>query len=494
MQSPSRTMPDARAHAVFRCDASVDIGIGHAMRCLAFAETLRWAGWACGFSVNREASDVVPALLRDDIELTVAEPAGVPDTKKARLAIVDNYRLDGHFDTKLRGQGTDVIVFDDLANRMHDCVMLLDPTPGRGEEHYRALVPNDCRLLLGPRFAIIGDRWLTRRRASRQRLNAGRPVERIIVSMGGTDPYDATRRVLAGLVSSATGAHVDVLIGAGTPHRAELAAMAGPSLSVHVDHPDVAALAGEADLAIGAAGTSSFERALLGLPAILIPLADNQCAVAAAFSSAKAADIVPPVILDDANALGARIASLAGDGDRRAAMSDNAAKLTDGRGRFRLLAALAGRVASRSGRTVMLRLVEAADEQWLLDLQSQEATRRFARHPVVPSAAEHGAWFAAILEDRERLLLIVDTDRGPCGMVRLDSLAERHASFEISIAIDSRLHGVGLARAALHLVRNLAPGADLIATVKAENQASLALFTAAGFQPDGQDRYRSRAA
>ena len=64
-------MPDAKMRALFRCNASVDIGIGHAMRCLAFAETLRWAGWACRFSMNREATAVVPALLRGDIELDV---------------------------------------------------------------------------------------------------------------------------------------------------------------------------------------------------------------------------------------------------------------------------------------------------------------------------------------------------------------------------------------------------------------------------------------
>ena len=480
--------------ALFRCDASVDIGIGHAMRCLAFAETLRWAGWACVFSMNREASGVVPALLRDDIELDVAESADVPDLKGARLAIVDNYRLDARFEAQVREQGADVIVFDDLANRTHDCAILLDPTPGRGEGKYQDLVPADCRLLLGPNYAIVGDRWLSHRHASRKRLNAGRPVERVIVSMGGTDPYDATRRVLAGLASSGTRAHVDVVIGAGTPHRAELAAMAGPSLAVHVDHPDVAVLAAEADLAIGAAGTSSFERALLGLPAILIPLADNQRAVAAAFSAAEAADVVPAMMLDDASAFGVRIAALAGDGDRRAAMGQRAARLTDGRGRLRLLAALPGRVTTRSGRTVMLRHAEAEDERWLLDLQRQESTRRFARHPAVPSAAEHAAWFVAVLDDCERLLMIVDTDRGSCGMVRLDRLSGRHASFEISIAIDSRHHGEGLARAALHLVRTLAPGADLIATVNAENRASLALFAAAGFQPDGGDRSRSRAA
>ena len=487
-------MPDAKMRALFRCNASVDIGIGHAMRCLAFAETLRWAGWACRFSMNREATAVVPALLRGDIELDVAESAEVADLKGARLAVVDNYGLDSRFELQLREQGAEVIVFDDLADRAHDCAVLLDPTPGRADEKYKDIVPADCRLLLGPRYAIIGDRWLSHRRASRKRLSAGKPVERIVVSMGGTDPNDATRRVLAGLAASGTKAHVDIVIGAGAPHRAELAGMAGPSLAIHVDHPDVAGLAAEADLAIGAAGTSSFERALLGLPAILVPLADNQRAVAAAFSAAEAAEVVPAAILNDAKAFGARIAALAGDGERRAAMGQRAARLTDGRGRLRLLAALPGRATTRSGLTAMLRLAEAEDEQWLLDLQRQEATRRFARHPAVPSTAEHAAWFADVLEDRDRLLMIVESDRGPSGMVRLDRLSGHHASFEISIAIDSRRHGEGLARAALHLVRNLAPGADLIATVNAENRASLALFAAAGFKPEGQDRYRSRAA
>lgn len=487
-------MSDKKGRALFRCNASVDVGIGHAMRCLAFAETLRWAGWSCTFAVNREASDVVPALLRDDVDLEIAEGAEPIDLKAARLAVIDNYRLDAGFERGIKEQGAEVIAFDDLANRKHDCAVLLDPTPGRNGDEYANFVPKDCQVLLGPKYAVIADRWLSHRRATRKRLGTARPVERMIVSMGGTDPYDATRRVLAGIAASGLKAHVDVVIGAGTPHRAELTAMTGPSLFVHVDHPDVAALAAQADLAIGAAGTSSFERAVLGLPAILIPLADNQRSVAAAFAAAEAAEIVPAAILDDARAFGALIAALAENTGRRAAMAQRAATLTDGRGRLRLLAAAAGRLMAASGRKVMLRLAEADDEGWLLDLQRQEATRRFARHPGIPSPAEHAAWFAQVLDDSERLLMIVDADGKPCGMLRLDRLAGSAASFEISIAIDSGQHGQGLARAALQLARNLAPGADLIATVKAENRASLALFATAGFQPDGHERYRSRAA
>lgn len=487
-------MPAKRIRALFRCDASVEVGIGHAMRSLAFAETLRWAGWSCMFAMNREATTVAPALLRCDIELEVADSEEAIDLNGARLAVVDSYKLDADFERCIREQGAAVIAFDDLANRKHDCEVLVDPTPGRSGDEYADFVPADCRVLVGAKYAIIADRWLSHRHATRSRLRAARPVDRIIVSMGGTDPFDATRRVLAGIAASGVKAHVDVVIGAGTPHRAQLTDLAGPSLTVHVDHPDVAALAAEADLAIGAAGTSSFERAVLGLPAILIPLASNQYSVAAAFSAARAADVAPAESINDAETFGARIAALADDANRRTVMSQRAATLTDGRGRLRLLAASAGRVMSRFGRVVTLRLAECNDELWLLRLQQQESTRRFARHPAIPSAAEHAAWFAAALEDSERLLMIVDVDGKPCGMLRLDKLPGGAACFEISIAIDGGRQGEGIGRSALGLVRNLAPGADLIATVNSANQASLALFSAAGFTPDGHDRYRSRVA
>ena len=99
-----------------------------------------------------------------------------------------------------------------------------------------------------------------------------------------------------------------------------------------------------------------------------------------------------------------------------------------------------------------------------------------------------------MLDNPEQLLTIVEADGIAVGMVRLDRVPDEAASFEISIAIDSRRHGEGNGRAALALVRRLAPGADLIATVRSENKPSLALFAAAGYRPDGHERYRSRAA
>jgi spore coat polysaccharide biosynthesis predicted glycosyltransferase SpsG/RimJ/RimL family protein N-acetyltransferase len=386
------------------------------------------------------------------------------------------------------------VVFDDLADRPHDCSVLVDPTPGRALQDYRSLVNGSCRLLLGPKHAILRSWWSEHRAATRSRLANQGPVGRILVSMGGTDPDNATARVMAAVARSGMDVQVAVVLGAGSPHIEMVKKALRPNMTLHVDPEHLVDLCAKADLAIGAPGTSSFERAVLGLPAILVPLADNQRFIAAAFAASGAAEILPVEILDDADAFGGRIAALAHDPERRHIMSQRAASVTDGRGRQRLLLAIAGEAVSRPGRVTRLRLAEPEDEGWLLDLQRQEPTRRYALNPSIPSACEHAAWFVRVLDDTSRLLAIIEVDGASTGMLRLDRGSAAEPSFEISIAVDSARHGEGIGAAALALARRLAPSADLVATVKPENRPSLALFAAAGYRPDGDNRYRCRAA
>ena len=481
------------AQAVFRCDASATLGGGHVMRCLAFAETLEWAGWSCVFTTHKASLDAVPALAQSPYALRMIngkEP--MPDGEE--LVVVDHYDLNADYEKTLRANGRTIVVFDDLADRAHDCDVLLDPTPMRKVDAYYGRVPRDARLLVGSQNAILFGRWRKQRAVTVKRLGTARPLQRILLSMGMTDPLNVTTRVIKALKAAGIDAAIDVVLGAGAPHQAQVREALGRCMTLHIDPNNLADLAARADLAIGAPGTSSFERALLGLPAVLIPVADNQRFIADAFAADGAADVVPLALLDKPQSFAAHIAALAQDGARRADMSQRAAAITDGRGVQRLLAAISGSVTSRFGQAVTLRLAEPGDESWLLNLQGQEGTRRFARHPAIPSAAEHAAWFAGVLEDSERLLMIVDVDGKPSGMVRLDKLPGGAVCFEISIAIDGGRHGEGIGRAALSLVRNLAPAADLIATVNSTNEASIALFLAAGFMPDGHERYRSRAA
>jgi UDP-2,4-diacetamido-2,4,6-trideoxy-beta-L-altropyranose hydrolase len=466
------------------------------MRCLTLADALAWAGWSCTFAVGKDSVATVPRLPASPHRVVVVEEntEAASVCAGARIAVVDHYGLDAGFEQLLASPQRVLIVFDDLANRRHVCDVLVDPTPGRSREDYAAHVPASARILLGPPHAMIHQAWRAERIAASARLADGPPVGRILVSMGATDPVDASSRVCAAIAAAGLDTEVDVVLGAGAPHLARVAAIAGGRMTLHVDPDGLPGIAARADLAVGACGSSSFERASLGLPAILIPIVDNQVVLAAALATAGAAEVAPAALLDDPRSLGARIAALAADRVRRAAMSRAAAAVTDARGPARLLAAIAGSAATRSGVRVHLRLAEAEDENWLLELQREPATRRHARNPAVPSASTHAEWFSRVIADGNRLLMVVEADDRAAGFVRLDRIGGEPVTFEVSIAVAPQLHGQGVGRAVLDLVRRLAPGADLVATVLPGNHASMALFTKAGYRPEGRDRMRSEAA
>ncbi|AMN43455.1 UDP-2,4-diacetamido-2,4,6-trideoxy-beta-L-altropyranose hydrolase [Rhodoplanes sp. Z2-YC6860] len=481
------------AYAVFRCDASPAIGGGHVMRCLAFAETLALAGWSIGFVTRRDGLAAVPALAASGHAIVDAEGNGQAQIEdRATLVVVDHYGLDAKFEAAVKRQGRTVVVFDDLADRAHDCVVLVDPTPGRAASDYAG--KGARRLLLGGQHAIIRREWQQQRAEAVARLATGGAVKRIIVSMGATDPIDATSKVLAALALAKLDADVDVVVGAGAPHLESVRKQTGARVSLHVGPGNLPALTAAADLAIGAPGTSSFERALLGLPAILIPTADNQRFNAAAFAASGAAEVLTADILDQPAALAAKIEELAADRARRTAMSRAASATTDGRGAQRLMAVIAGRWRTSDGSEVSLRLADAADSDWLLKLQSKPQTRRFARHASVPSIDEHKSWVSATLGNPDRMLMIIEAERAPIGMLRLDRVAADAPTYEVSIAIDPDWHRRGVGLAALSLARRVVPGADILATVLPGNEASAALFKAAGYQFEAPERLRSRAA
>ncbi len=171
-------------------------------------------------------------------------------------------------------------------------------------------------------------------------------------------------------------------------------------------------------------------------------------------------------------------------------MAKAASALVDGRGTRRVLTALFGGAAARGGATVRLRLADAADEAWLLELQRAPATRRHARNPAVPSADEHRRWIARVLDDLKVWLMIVEIDGEKAGMVRLDRIGQARC-YEVSIAMHPNYQHRGIASGALGAIRRLMPGAVFEAEILPANTASIGLFRRAGFVLDAGNRYRS---
>ncbi|MDO8208674.1 MAG: UDP-2,4-diacetamido-2,4,6-trideoxy-beta-L-altropyranose hydrolase, partial [Gallionella sp.] len=288
---------------VFRTDATGQIGTGHFMRCLTLADALKQRGAQIRF-VSRDlplhlrdmlaAKDVEFVSLESDLtppvtgDLAHAHWLGASQKQDAQATIqalsdqswdslvVDHYALDARWESALRGTARQIMVIDDIADRQHDCDVLLDQNfYADMQTRYAGKVPSHCQLLLGPRYALLRDEFRRFRDQVKPRTGA---VKRILVFFGGVDADNYTGRAIEALSEiDVSGFHIDVVIGAQHPRLAEIEGMcAANGFVCHVQTNRMAELMAAADLAIGAGGSATWERCCLGLPALAFCTADNQ--------------------------------------------------------------------------------------------------------------------------------------------------------------------------------------------------------------------------
>lgn len=314
-------------NVLIRTDASAAIGSGHVMRCLTLAHSLRAKGAAVSF-VSREW----PGNLSQYVEskgfpvYRLAAPSGGNDAgwlgvdpaqdaaeTAALLAgieqqtdwlIVDHYGLDRQWEASMRPYVRRIMVIDDLANRKHDCDLLLDQNLYADmEQRYEGLLPPGCRQLLGPAYVLLRDEFYqARRRVQRHK----KPVKRILVFFGGSDPTNETVKTLRVLQKmKLPNLELDVVVGAANPEREQIKDLceALPHARFHCQIDNMAELMEEADFAIGAGGTSLWERCFLGLPSLTVIVADNQiktseaaAACGATWNLGESKEITEPVL------------------------------------------------------------------------------------------------------------------------------------------------------------------------------------------------------
>lgn len=483
---------------VFRADASAVIGRGHVVRCLALAQALRAAGWRCGFATSDPAfaAHVGP----DGIE--VLDLGGVAEMDEAAalarhwpegvdVLVLDHYGRDKTFESACRSWARTILTLDDGPNRHHECDLLLDPGSPDQAASYQSLVPPDCRLLLGPSYALVRRPFLAARGDTLRRRRELQGLRRILIYFGTDTGLTATRAALEAVARSGKEAAVDVVVGAGAHMSTlrKLAERAPQPIRIHTNVTDMAAVMAAADLAFGAPGSASWERACLGLPSVVTVLADNQRPNAALLAGMGAAVVVADA--DLTSAFASRLRKLAADPQQLRTMSAAAARLCDGRGALRVMLALLPPASARDGRPVTLRPVTEDDGAQIYAWQSHEATRRHFRNPAVPTPDEHRRWLTDALDDADRITLMVDCNRAPAGLLRLDPL-RRHPGYEVSILSDPERYGRGVASAALALGRRLLPGHDLHASIRADNAASRRLFRGATYTEEDDGEFVNR--
>ncbi|HEX3030728.1 MAG TPA: UDP-2,4-diacetamido-2,4,6-trideoxy-beta-L-altropyranose hydrolase [Bacillota bacterium] len=293
---------------VIRADSSTWFGSGHIMRCLTIAQALRSRGarveFVCrqlkgnlnsyitakGFLVHELEDTFNPELAPEEggwSRTTWAADAAqtirvlTAMSIKPQLLIVDHYGLDAGWEAQLKPFVDKLMVIDDLANRPHRCDYLLDQNfYDNYEQRYHQLVPPGCVKLLGPQYALLRREFT---RLQRKAPVAGGSGIRILVFMGGGDSSDETSKVLTAL--DRTGRQdivADVVVGMNNPHREKIAAQVStrPNWNYFCQVENLAEMMREADLAIGAGGTSSWERCSAGLPTLVVIVAANQQEVA----------------------------------------------------------------------------------------------------------------------------------------------------------------------------------------------------------------------
>jgi len=336
--------------AVFRADASPGIGGGHVVRSLALADGLAARGWRCLFATIPETTDTVPALAKAGHEVVeLAHGQTSPEAIEQALPctadwlVADHYGIDADFHRSARRWARRIAVIDELLDRPLDCDLVVDQTPDRARTDYDGRVPGHARVLTGPRHALLRPGFAaTREQALRRRGDIER-VGRILVSFGAVDARNLASRALEGLHASGIGAEVDVVVGGSAPHAATVAARAVEmpfAVHVHRQVEDMASLMATADLALGAAGTTSWERCCLGLPALVIVDADNQAQYAERLQAGGAARVLGTADAVGNGGIAAALADLEADPGRLRDMAEAAAGMCDGRGVERVIDAM----------------------------------------------------------------------------------------------------------------------------------------------------------
>ncbi len=472
----------------FRVDAGRAVGTGHLMRCLTLANELAVEGVESQFVAR---PDPAMSMVLDAGHALLELPADLIDEASDaaqchRLLdgtldwlVVDHYALGVIWERAMRPKAKHLAVIDDLA-RTHDADLLLDQNelPDR-ELRYSGLLPADARSLLGARYALLRPEFSV---APRERDGT---LRRLLVNFGGSDPANATRVALAALERAGWGERaVDVVVGNLYAHADEVADRSAEHAgwTLHVQTPWLGQLMNAADLALGAAGTSTWERCASALPALVLTVADNQHALARATADAGASIWLGDADAVDVDSLVSQLEALDRAPDALQAMGRAARGLCDGRGTRRVAHVLLAA-------DIALRPATPDEEGLTLAWRNHPDVRQYSGDGRPIARDDHHAWYSGVLADPDRALLVARYQGQPLAVVRFDDLAS--GGPEISLYVDPAQHargwGTEVLIASLRWLQTHHRVREIRARIHPDNGASQRAFRTAGFGQDAAE-------
>ena len=486
----------------FRVDASLKIGTGHVARCLTLAKALQKFGHDCRFVCRNLEGHLGQSIKNEGFELALLSAptstfytyendpvhaywAEVPweiDAQqtafvsvKSDWLVIDHYSFDARWQNAVREVAPRIAVIDDLADRTHVADLLLDQNLGRKASDYNDQQQTSGERLIGPRYALLRPEFCkTRDDALKRRATRGYTLKNVLVSMGGVDLENATSSVLTVLAN-----HPDIkatiVMGKQNPAleivKAQAAKLTIPAV-VEIQVDNMAELICKADLGVGAAGGSAWERCTLGMPALIAVLAKNQTQGAAALSDCGAAiNLGSHQSSQFATKLNMAL-EYSKIPKNLCALSESAASITDGRGVSRVVEALENPLTVRESK------IMDADDIWGWR-QALPATH-FRKNTTV-SFNEHLTWFSNALTDPNCHLYSVGEPS--IAHLRLDLNKTGRAA--VSILLAPHVRGKGFGQRCLSLLAQKASENGIIiltAEVHVKNIKSLKVFRNLGYE------------
>lgn len=301
-------------NVTFRCDSSISIGIGHVMRCLTLANALKIQGVKCSFICRRHEGNIISLIEKQGFivyQLTSNSVFHRPYSKSGHLSwlgisqeqdakectfilnqikpdwlIIDHYALDSTWEKTLRPYCKKIMVLDDLADRNHECDLLLDQSIGRQQSDYRNYLPLKTKLLLAPKYLLLRKPFLDTALKSKE-SRPRKVIKNVFISMGGMDNHNYISQILLAIIDlhKESPISVNIIISSQAPHINEIHSLQ-KQLPFHINiydkcvAEDLADFMMKADIAISASGFTSYELVCMHVPTLLIPLSDIQYKVA----------------------------------------------------------------------------------------------------------------------------------------------------------------------------------------------------------------------
>jgi len=490
-------------HIIFRVDSSSIIGTGHIIRCKTLAEALKKKGCDVSFISRNHNGNISKDLADNGFEvvllpkpqdriveklnyvdwLGVSQKIDANETilainsKKIDLLIVDHYALDKEWEDMVSPYVHKLMVIDDLANRNHSCDIILDQNfSNDAQDKYKPLINNKCKTFFGPEYALLNSAYVNYKAS----IKYTKSYDRIFIFMGGSDSENITNKLL-NILKKDEFLHIeiDIVLGVNFTNKNKLIneASSRELTNIHFSQPHLADLMAHADIAIGAGGVTTWERMSMGLPSIVISVAENQNLICKELSEAHLITYLGKAKDFNEKIVSLSLSNILKDTKLLNNQSIRCKSLVDGLGTNRIVEFL---LPTRKDR-LNIRIANKNDALILFSMANEPKVRSNSINSDLIELKDHLNWFDATIESTSSIIYIYEAEDIPIGQIRFETKEDgSYINYSLDVVARGRGLATDLLKKGIEIYNNTQPD-QIIAIVKKENIPSLKAFAKLGF-------------